>query len=205
MCGEFAGNEYSRFRTQKRGYLMTSLPGERIGTSLAFLRMADRRIMKSWKQLQKLFGEDDPFGTSDLLQRHVFHVDGNCYVGRMTQPQADFLAPFESRTLEDFANALATVLLCLDGAAMSALTNLETALNACQSADASADGAKRPTVSVGVTLGCCTYDTQPPRDGVSRATCDGLVGDWVRGLCPPDATGGKPINKGADKGKDSGS
>ncbi|CAN5219513.1 hypothetical protein BH10PLA2_BH10PLA2_30650 [soil metagenome] len=184
---------------------MTPPPDERIRSSLAFLRNADRRIIKSLRQLQKLFGENDPPGVSELLKRHVFHVDGHRYAGRMTQTQADFLAPFESKTLEEFANALATLLLCLDGTALSALNSLETALNACQQVDPSADTAKRSKVFIGVTLGCCTYDTQPPREGVSRATCDGLVGDWVRGLCPPDATGGKPGSKSAAQGKSSGS
>jgi len=184
---------------------MAPSPDQKIRSSLAFLRKADRRVIKSSRQLQKLYGDNDPPGVFELLKRHTFHVEGNRYAGRMTQPQADFLAPYESQTLDDFANALATILICLDRAALAALNGLENALNACQPAAPTAKSEIRPYKFIPVPIGCCTYDTQPPREGMSRATCDGLVGDWTEGPCPPDATGGKPTSKSSRKGKNSGS
>src|SRR5438105_3607897 len=101
---------------------------QRIRAGLDFLYQADRRIVKSAAQLAILLDAANLPTVGELLKWFNFHVQERHYSGRMTQEQADQLYSHQHETLEKFANAVANLLLCLNGTVTAALTTLGNGL-----------------------------------------------------------------------------
>ncbi|MBI3409374.1 MAG: hypothetical protein HY040_13620 [Planctomycetes bacterium] len=157
-----------------------------IKEGLKFLTKADRRAIRAADELWKLTGTANPPTPADLLDRFDFSVAGHPYHGKMTAEQYNYLAAFQA-TQKKFADAVAWVLLNLNGAVVHALSDLIRGLKASATLS-TASGRKAVAVVIPPPppVGCCRYDTNQQSNGVTRTFCElGLQGNWDSHPCPP--------------------
>jgi hypothetical protein len=171
---------------------MTTSDHEIIKEGLKFLAKADRRAIRAADELWKLTGTANPPTPADLLDRYDFSVEGLMYHGKMTAEQYNYLTVFQA-TQKEFADAVAWLLLNLNGAVVDALTHLIRGLKAISVAGPSpilaSTRARMPAAVVippPPPVGCCRYDTNQQSNGVTRTFCElGLQGTWDSHPCPP--------------------
>jgi hypothetical protein len=176
----------------KREHTVPASDDQRIRSGLKFLTKADRRFIKAAAQLEKLAGVSSPPSAGDLLHKFRFEVAGNRYKGRMTQEQHDSLVGHQG-SLFDFANAIADLILILNNALLCALDALtkgwEATKVSCPAIESKPDVSQ---VIGGVATGCCTYDTNLQKNGVTQSFCEsGLQGHWDPQPCKKQPGGGE--------------
>jgi hypothetical protein len=154
---------------------------QRIRGGLKFLTAADRAVIRAAGLLVRLTGDPSAQEPDDLLERFGFEVGGNTYAGQMTQDQFTYLKQCTGDPRE-FADAIARILLKMDGKVVDALKDLNDALVVAERGQAgAAGGGVTPTPT-----GCCTYDSQTRE--TTQSFCEGgLQGTWTSDPCVRDS------------------
>jgi hypothetical protein len=163
----------------------TSVP-QRIRGGLRFLARADKAVIRAAAPLERLEGED-PAGASDLLEAVTLDVGGRRYVGMMTQGQYEYLQGYTGSPVQ-FADAIARVLVKMNGKVVDILTDLSRAFDV-----PATRGAVGPVGSIDPPpTGCCTFDTNQQKDGITKSFCvGGLQGQWSPNPCVGRTRGGQ--------------
>ena len=158
----------------------------RVREGLKFLTRADKAVIRAALPLEQLVEEPNPQGIAELMAEFSFAVGDNSYGGRMTEAQAAYLQGYLGN-VEQFADAIARLLLKMNAQVVKALTDLSCALDV----PAGPRAAVALDSGVGVpATGCCTYDSTQ-QDGVSQTFCEvGLQGQWDPNPCTR-----KPVTK----------
>jgi hypothetical protein len=151
---------------------------QRIRGGLKFLKRSDRMIIRATAILEELEQAPCPQEADDLLEVFTFRVGGKSYVGTMTLEQSKYLKKY-TRNLRQFADAISRILLKMNDMVLDSLSDLKETLDV-------PTGTEVEGTRVGVTVptGCCTYNTNQQRDGVSQSYCvGGLQGSWSPNPC----------------------
>jgi hypothetical protein len=152
----------------------------RVREGLKFLTQADKAVIRAAGPLHRLVAEPQPQGIAELLEEFSFDVGDNSYVGRMTEAQAAYLRGYRG-SLEQFADAIAGLLVKMNARVVDALTGLSGALDV--PAGPRASMARNAGIGEAAT-GCCTYDNTQ-QDGITETFCVvGLQGTWDPNPCP---------------------
>lgn len=158
----------------------------RVREGLKFLAQADKAVIRAALPLERLVEEADPQGVAELMSEFSFDVDDNSYLGRMTEAQAAYLQGYLG-SVEQFADAIAGLLVKINASVVAALTDLSHALEVPAGPRASV--ALNSGIGVPAT-GCCTYDSTQ-QNGVTQTFCQaGLQGQWN-----PNPCASKPVTK----------
>jgi hypothetical protein len=168
----------------------------RTRTGLKFLERENKLVIRAIALLQ---APGLPRLTpGQILSWFTFRVDGNHYAGYLTQDQANKLYSYTGGCLRDFADAVASLVTCLNTAindlSTGAIVVLANALGGCPPMTKTASaGASGGTIPLPV-VGCCSFDTNQKKDGVTSDFCtSGLAGHWDPNPCnmkqPPVANG----------------
>jgi hypothetical protein len=163
---------------------------QRIRKGLQFLTRADRSLLRVAAPLERLVGKPNSQGIADPLKNYSFAVGRKNYTGRMTKEQRDYLQGYTG-SLRRFADAIARVLLKMNGKVVEVLRDLKAVSEAPARLKA---GRVLPLAATG----CCTYDTNQMKDGVTQTFCEvGLQGQWSPNPCGGQA---QPKRKGLARG-----
>lgn len=158
----------------------------RVREGLRFLAKADRAVIRAALPLERLVEEPEPQGIAELMSAFSFDVGDNSYLGQMTEAQAAYLQGYLG-SVEQFADAIASLLVKMNAKVVDALTDLSCALEV--PAGPRAGVASNSGIDVPAT-GCCTYDSTQ-QNGVTQTFCQvGLQGQWNPNPCPS-----KPLTK----------
>jgi hypothetical protein len=153
---------------------------QRIRQGLKFLTKADNAVIRAADYLARLEGTPNSQGVGDLLEVVTFDVAGYTYKGKMTQEQYEYLQGFTTGSLGKFADALAKMLLNMNGKVVEAREDLRGALAvpAAKRVALAATGDGTPPT------GCCTYGSNQQKNGITQAFCEGgLQGTWSPHPC----------------------
>jgi hypothetical protein len=158
----------------------------RVREGLRFLTQANKAVIRAALPLERLVEEPNPQGIAELVVEFSFAVGDNSYMGRMTEAQAAYLQGYQG-SVEQFADAIARLLVKMNARVVAALTDLSRALDVPAGPRASV--ALDSGIGVPAT-GCCTYDSTQ-QDGVTQTFCVvGLQGQWDSNPCTR-----KPVTK----------
>jgi hypothetical protein len=160
---------------------------DRIRTGFKFLGRENKAIIKA---IALLLPPGSPRLTpGQILSWYTFHVASSHYAGRLTQEQANNLYGHTSGTLREFADAIASLITCMNTAINNprtgAIAVLANALGGCPITTSASMTESFVLGGVPVpAVGCCSFDTDQKKDGVTSDFCtSGLAGDWDPNPC----------------------
>lgn len=161
---------------------------QRIRRGLIVLGKQNKAVINAAILLEKIEGDPNPPGITQLLKRYTLTVGNVSFHGLMTQEQHAYLQGYLG-TLKQLADAISKLMITIYGRLVNISQLFDVALDP--------PSTRRPGhshhfqgVSPPVTPGCCTYDSGLTTQ-VSQSFCQtGLLGNWVAGDCPP-RDGGK--------------